>query len=105
MRQLTCVLAWTLSATTSIVAQGEAKCCFTNPAYTGVCEVVPRQDETCRTILDYLNSPNSAGKSYCGDTVIRGGWQQTTCQSDVLTQGPTASARVEGRLDREAGGR
>ena len=55
-------------------------CCFTNPRYSGVCSVVPAEDETCASILAYLNNPNSTGKSYCGGTTIRGGWQQVACE-------------------------
>ena len=40
----------------------------------------PAKDETCATILDYLNNPQSQGKSYCGNTSIRGGWQQAPCE-------------------------
>ncbi|HEY7411399.1 MAG TPA: hypothetical protein VII13_11685, partial [Vicinamibacteria bacterium] len=56
-----------------------APCCFTNAAYSGTCEVTPAQDETCAQILDYLNNPMSQGKSYCGGTNIRGGWQSVAC--------------------------
>jgi len=59
----------------------EAKCCFTNSAYSGVCEVVPAKDETCQSILQYLNTPNTVGKAYCGGTSIRGGWQQVACKT------------------------
>jgi hypothetical protein len=41
--------------------------------------VTPAQDETCAQILDYLNNPMSQGKSYCGGTNIRGGWQSVAC--------------------------
>jgi hypothetical protein len=58
----------------------KAPCCFTNPQYTGVCSVTPGEGETCRTILDYLNNPQSQGKSYCGNTNVRGGWQRAACQ-------------------------
>jgi len=63
-------------------AAGEAKapCCFTNPRYTGVCQVTPADDESCGSILAYLNNPNSSGKGYCGGTSIRGGWQQASCE-------------------------
>jgi hypothetical protein len=54
-------------------------CCFTNPQYTGVCKVEPAEGETCATILAYLNNPQSQGKSYCGNTNIRGGWKQQKC--------------------------
>jgi hypothetical protein len=56
-----------------------AKCCFTNPKYSGTCEVEPAKDESCGTILGYLNNPMSQGKSYCGNTQIRGGWQSVSC--------------------------
>jgi hypothetical protein len=61
---------------------GEAKepCCFTNQRYTGVCQVTPAEDESCASILAYLNNPNSSGKGYCGGTSIRGGWQQVSCE-------------------------
>ncbi|HET6900213.1 MAG TPA: hypothetical protein VFK70_17810 [Vicinamibacteria bacterium] len=55
-------------------------CCFTNPRYTGVCVVEPGADETCASILAYLNNPQSQGKSYCGSTSVRGGWRQGRCK-------------------------
>ena len=55
-------------------------CCFTNARYVGTCEVEPDKDQTCAAILDYLNNPQSQGKSYCGNTSIRGGWQQVPCE-------------------------
>ncbi len=55
-------------------------CCFTNARYVGTCEVAPTKDVTCAAILDYLNNPQSQGKSYCGNTSIRGGWQQVPCE-------------------------
>lgn len=58
-----------------------ADCCFNNRAFTGVCVVQPEADETCATILAYLNNPQSQGKDYCGKTTIRGGWQQTACEA------------------------
>ena len=63
-------------------AAGEVKepCCFTNSRYTGVCQVTPAEDESCGSILAYLNNPNSSGKGYCGGTSIRGGWQQASCE-------------------------
>ena len=56
-----------------------AKCCFANPAFAGTCEVVPAKDETCASILGYLNNPMSQGKSYCGNTTLRGGWTSVAC--------------------------
>ena len=72
-------------ATTSpapMAAEATAPCCFTNPRYTGVCKVQPGEDETCADILAYLNNQSSAGKSYCGNTTIRGGWTQVDCDSE-----------------------
>jgi len=54
-------------------------CCFTNPAYAGVCRVEPGTGETCDSILDYLNSGQSTGKTYCESTLIRGGWDSVPC--------------------------
>jgi hypothetical protein len=58
-----------------------ASCCFTNTAYTGACEVTPAKGESCKSILQYLNTPNSLGKTYCGNTAVRGGWTQASCSS------------------------
>jgi hypothetical protein len=55
-------------------------CCFTNARYVGTCEVEPAKDETCATILQYLNNPQSQGKAYCNATSVRGGWKQVPCQ-------------------------
>jgi hypothetical protein len=56
-------------------------CCFKNPRVTGTCEVRPAEGETCASILAYLNQAQSVGKSYCGNTEIRGGWEQVSCAS------------------------
>lgn len=71
-----------LSVVAGTALAEESKCCFTNAAYSGVCEVTPGNDETCKSVLDYLNTPNSVGKSYCGGTSIRGGWEQVSCKPD-----------------------
>jgi hypothetical protein len=55
-------------------------CCFTNARYVGTCEVEPAKDETCASIQEYLNNPQSQGKSYCGNTNIRGGWKSVPCE-------------------------
>lgn len=89
------VLSWALSAAGTFVADAGAKCCFTNPAYTGVCQVMPQEGETCKSILDYLNAPNSVGKSYCGETNVRGGWQQTSCASGAQMQHRQAQATAQ----------
>jgi hypothetical protein len=79
------VLAATLvvAAVLPLTAQEQkpaAKCCFNNTRYTGTCEVTPGTDETCASILAYLNNQASTGKSYCGSTTIRGGWSQVECK-------------------------
>jgi hypothetical protein len=58
-------------------------CCFENPGYSGTCEVTPGPEESCSDILAYLNNPNSVGKSYCGNTRVRGGWTQISCDDDA----------------------
>ncbi len=68
-----------------VAVQAETSCCFTNPRFTGVCKVVPGEDETCADILAYLNNPNSVGRPYCGNTKVRGGWQQVDCDSGSQT--------------------
>ena len=65
-------------ATTDAVAADS--CCFTNPRFSGVCEVTPGPEETCASILAYLNNPNSSGRAYCGGTTVRGGWSQVACE-------------------------
>ena len=55
------------------------KCCYANPGFAGTCEVEPAKDETCASILGYLNNPMSQGKSYCGNTTLRGGWTSVAC--------------------------
>ena len=61
----------------------QAPCCFENPRYSGTCEVTPGEDESCGSILGYLNNPNSMGKDYCGNTNIKGGWNQVTCEGSA----------------------
>lgn len=89
MKHLVPVLCLTLLliggiAATSIASE-EAPCCFTNPRYSGQCKVTPGADETCADILSYLNSQNSVGKAYCGNTTIRGGWASVTCEEKQTT--------------------
>jgi hypothetical protein len=61
-------------------ASARKPCCFTNPKYAGVCAVQPAEGETCQSILDYLNNPQSQGKTYCESTNVRGGWQHAACE-------------------------
>ncbi len=55
-------------------------CCFKNSGYAGTCKVQPAGDETCASILAYLNNPMAEGKSYCGGTTIRRGWTEVSCE-------------------------
>ena len=77
---------WTAAVLAILAFSGSAaqkqatSCCFTNPRYEGICTVQPAGEETCDSILAYLNNPNSTGKAYCGGTNIRGGWQQVSCK-------------------------
>jgi hypothetical protein len=61
----------------------QAPCCFENPRYSGTCEATPGENESCGSILSYLNNPNSVGKDYCGNTTIRGGWSQVECEAST----------------------
>lgn len=61
-------------------------CCFEHPNYQGLCAVTPGGEETCATILDYLNSPGTTNKTYCNSTRIRGGWTQVDCKTDQQKQ-------------------
>jgi hypothetical protein len=45
-----------------------------------VCEIQPAKDETCSTILAYLNNPMAQGKNYCGNTQVRSGWKSVACE-------------------------
>lgn len=79
--------------TTTAVQQ--SACCFENPRYSGTCEVTPGEDESCGSILSYLNNPNSMGKGYCGNTNIRGGWSQVACETSAATAGQCGSERPD----------
>jgi len=57
-----------------------APCCYTNAMWSGVCEVRPAREDTCASILEYLNNPRSVGKTYCNATDIRGGWKSAACE-------------------------
>ena len=45
-----------------------------------MCVVEPGENETCASILAYLNNPQSQGKTYCGNTNVRGGWRKVSCE-------------------------
>lgn len=68
------------SISPAAVAEPTGPCCFVHPNYSGICVVDPAPDESCTSILAYLNTPGTAGKAYCGNTPIRGGWSQVRCQ-------------------------
>jgi len=76
------VAAVFLIAGSGNAGEEEGACCLTNPAYHGVCRIVPAGGETCEGILEYLNTPNSSGKAYCGNTQIRGGWRLVECPDE-----------------------
>jgi len=80
-------------AASQLTASEAATCCFSNPRYSGQCEVTPGADESCADILSYLNSQNSVGKNYCGNTTIRGGWTTVTCEE---TKAGTLGSRDAG---------
>ena len=74
----------------TLVPQGAAadeNCCLNNYRFAGGCMVVARGSETCSSVLSYLNSFDSVGMSYCGNTTVRGGWTLGTC-ADATTSGP-----------------
>ncbi len=58
----------------------DGPCCFENPRFSGTCQVQAGPEETCGSILAYLNNPNSVGKAYCGNTTVRGGWSKVSCE-------------------------
>lgn len=101
---LTLAAAWIAPGATAVDTAFETEpprsaiakdpCCFNNPAYSGTCRVDPAEDETCESILTYLNNPMSQGKSYCGSTRVRQGWQQVTCEE---AESPTAGIRIHRR--------
>lgn len=69
------------TAAAMVLADAPAHCCFTNPRYVGTCDVQPATDETCVSILGYLNNPQSQGKTYCGNTSVRGDWKAASCET------------------------
>jgi hypothetical protein len=74
---------------------GDDTCCFNNPRYTGTCEVTPGPDETCADILAYLNNQASVGKTYCGNTKVRGGWSQVDCNQESSATDPASIPEAE----------
>jgi hypothetical protein len=82
--KLTILLILLISFSGSIFANDDppaaTECCYTNPDYVGACSVTPSKDETCASILKYLNTAGTVGKTYCGNSRIRGGWKLVACE-------------------------
>jgi hypothetical protein len=57
------------------------RCCLTNFRYSGICEVTVGTGESCGDVLSYLNNFQSAGRQYCGNSIIRGGWTLVRCDA------------------------
>jgi hypothetical protein len=57
-------------------------CCFIRDGYQGQCQVTPGEGETCASILEYLNTPGTVGKTYCNNSKFRGGWSQVDCSEE-----------------------
>lgn len=72
-----------VAAPTPVAEEDAARtCCVANPSFSGICEVELGPEETCRDVLDYLNNAASAGRTYCGNTDVRGGWKEVACQEE-----------------------
>jgi len=83
------------SDTTDVAVAQQEPCCFENPRFTGTCQVTPGPEESCGDILAYLNNPNSVGKSYCGNTKVRGGWTQVDCDGSASSPVETRNRNQE----------
>jgi hypothetical protein len=74
------LLALAGMAASAATARQAVQCCFSNAAYAGTCVVDRIGDETCASILAYLNDPKSQGKAYCSNSTIREGWREVDCR-------------------------
>jgi hypothetical protein len=96
---LICILGVTglvlASDTATEPASQQEPCCFENPRYSGTCQVTPGPEESCADILAYLNNPNSVGKSYCGNTKVRGGWTEVDCSEMTASVGDKSGEHLE----------
>jgi hypothetical protein len=63
-------------------SSGSTVCCFIRDGYQGQCRVTPGEGETCESILEYLNTPGTVGKTYCKNSRFRGGWSQVDCSEE-----------------------
>jgi hypothetical protein len=79
----------------AVISVAGETCCFENARFSGTCQVSPGPEETCGDILAYLNNPNSVGKSYCGNTRVRGGWTQVKCEGSASASTVTCDAQLE----------
>jgi hypothetical protein len=82
-----CISGFVAAAETdeTVTATQQEPCCFENSRFSGTCQVTPGPEESCGSILGYLNNPNSVGKSYCGNTKVRGGWSTVSCEGAAMT--------------------
>jgi ketosteroid isomerase-like protein len=69
------------------IVQAQDTCCFNNFRFAGGCQVHPAKGETCTSVLSYLNSFDSVGAYYCGNTTVRGGWTLISCKESGITPG------------------
>ena len=79
-------LALLLLAAGAPAAGAQDRCCFNNFRFAGGCVVVPTGSETCQSILAYLNSFDTVGRDYCGNTTVRGGWSLNPCDTAMNNQ-------------------
>ena len=76
------------------ISIGNDTCCFTNPRYSGTCTVTTGPDESCSDVVAYLNNQASVGKTYCGNTKVRGGWAQVECEGASTMCTPASSTET-----------
>ncbi len=89
----------------ALIAGSAEPCCFANDRYEGTCTVMPGEGETCGSIQAYLNNPMSTGKTYCGNTKVRGGWVQVDCKTGKsVMQGAAAGSTSKAQKAAPAGG-
>lgn len=79
-------LAVLMLAASARLATAQEECCFNNFRFAGGCMVVPSGSETCQSILAYLNSFDTVGRSYCSKTTVRGGWSLNPCATAMDNQ-------------------
>ena len=91
-----------VAAAPTRAADSPKPCCFTNDRYEGTCTVVPGDGETCQSILAYLNNPMSTGKTYCGSTIVRGGWALVSCDKAKSAKGGTGTSAANGPKEASA---